>query len=222
MCRPFIYEHITGFFNQTKMSRPPWQAMKQRPPQYQAARLASTRVASCVHIPAGEISSRPIRDVAVDLDSRRAGLEAVHEEAAAPGVAAHVFALTEDGRTFGWDSSTGELTHETRPCIPGQRMACVEIYSSGGESRLFCGTEHGQVVSLIFILRNVWRSSNPVHPQPEMEASSLELISVSSLFFPCTVTLWDQAINGEICVWDVGSGVFGEDGRVALPARSLQ
>ena len=167
----------------------------------------STRVPATLHIPRGWASTKPIKDAAIDLDSRRAGLDAT--EGTSKTDAALLFALTDDGRAFGWNSTSGECTHETRPCLPGERISCVQLYSSGGENRLFCGTEHGkcrvldlntsECVTVFKTRSSLSRSSRPSQ-SPENNLGNLTVLSV------CGNTMGSGNDSGDMCVWDVETG----------------
>jgi WD40 repeat protein len=122
----------------------------------------------------------------------------------------HVFALTKNGQTFGFDSESGESSHETRACLAGKRISAMDLYSRKGKTLLFFGTENGQCRALDIDTCKCVTVFKP-HPPASRLNTSNKLHSSNSL--GCIVkmktqngTLATGSDNGQICIWDVTTG----------------
>ena len=120
----------------------------------------------------------------------------------------YAFALTKDGRTMGWDTQSGETTHETRACLPGKRISAMDMYSKMGKTLLFFGTENGQCRALDVDSCQCVTVFKPHPPTSSLNATTL---SSNSLGHIVTMSAREGILAtgntmGQTCIWDVTTG----------------
>ena len=131
------------------------------------------------------------------------------EEVASGSPSSYAFGLTRDGRTLGWDTESGESSHETRACLPGKRISAIDLHSKNGKTLLFFGTEHGQCRALDVNLCQCVTVFKPHPPTSSLTSSNKS----SSNTLGCIVTMSAREgilatgnSVGQTCIWDVTTG----------------
>ena len=181
----------------------------------------SPKVPILISFPGGKISDVGIVGSCVEENTRRQKhgyqeVDAPHEEERNGRVhqssgppSSFVFALTNDGRTLGWDTESGDPSHETRACLPGKRLSAIAMHSHMGKTLMYFGTEDGQCRALDVDNCQCETVFKPHPPTSRLKTTTKN----SSHSLGCIVTMSAQDgvlatgnSKGQTCIWDVATG----------------